>query len=146
MTATNVQATIGGHVLDNLIKRIDIFRENGIGRWELTVDNTNDVTSLLSFGNEATVLGINNVSLMAGYLDDKNSDINDSTAVYNKNAKIVGRNYGRDLARLFITAKYADIKIDDLFEAALNLAGSEITYSSPSLGPRLKSEWKRTYL
>jgi hypothetical protein len=91
-------------------------------------------------------LGINGTTVMAGRVDDVLPEVNDPAAVFSKYVTIKGRNYGRDLARLFITKNYANWRFDDLIDNALSLAGSEITYTSPGTADYVDADFKSSYL
>jgi hypothetical protein len=144
---TTIQATVGGHDVVSVLKRVDVWHEGGgVGRWELAVNNLTDASQILAANDEATNIGVNGVTLMKGYLDDVIPRVNDESAVYSKQLTVKGRNYGRDLANLFIIKKYLQTKIDDLMEDALTLAGSEITFSSSSVGSVVDADFNKTYL
>ena len=152
---TTLYTLIGGYELGNHAKRVDIWRDCicGIGRWEVLLDNGLNWIGSLAIPPEAAVdLRINSVILMKGYLDDKLPYVKDTSAVYLNLIRMIGRDYGQDLANLFLgnpmaAVSYINWKIDDIIDNALLLAGSEITYTSASTGavvPRF--DFKKTYL
>ena len=144
---TTINATINSLIFGSAATRIDIWHEGGgIGRWEIMLDNSSGASQILSANLVASNLGINGTNFMQGYVDDVLPEVRDESAVFSKYVKVVGRNYGRDLANLFIINKYAATKFDDMVDAALLLAGSEITYTSPSTAPVVDADFNKTYL
>lgn len=145
---TTINATINGvSEWGGAAKRIDIWHESGgIGNWEILFDNDSGGSQLLTPNLVASNLGVNGVNLMQGYVDDILPDVKDPAAVFSKYGRVVGRNYGRDLACKFIIKDYAGTTLDDLVEDALSEAGSEITFTSPSTAPVVDAKFNKTYL
>ena len=83
--------------------------------------------------------------MMKGYVDDIFPFLGDR-GYYTNKLTIMGRDYGRDLARLLYTGGSSVMKGDDLFEAILTAKGSEITYTSPSVAPEVPLDRERTPL
>lgn len=145
---TTINATINGESgFGAAAKRIDVWHEGGgIGRWEIMLDNSSGASQILSTNMVASDLGINGVTLMKGYVDDVLPEVSDETAVFSKYVKAIGRNYGRDLASLFLIKQYVDWKFDDLVEDALGEVDSEITFSSPSTAPIGDVDFNKSFL
>ncbi|MBA7540126.1 hypothetical protein ES705_32420 [subsurface metagenome] len=95
--------------------------------------------------NDVVILKIDNVELLRGYVDDVQPYL-DPQGVYTNLIKVVGRDYGRDLARLYVTASYSDTKGDDTIADLLAKAGSEILYTSPHTAPVINMARNRTFL
>jgi hypothetical protein len=144
---TTINATINGEsAWGGAAKRLDIWHEGGgIGRFEMQFDNSSGGSQLLDC-DQVAVLGINGTTLMNGYVDDILPNVKDVSAIFSKYGRVVGRNYGKDLAGLFITKNYRNTKLDDLVDDALSEAGSEITFSSPSEAPEVDAKFKDTFL
>ena len=145
---TSIQATINSEsAFGAAAKRIDIWHEGGgIGRWELMLDNISGASQILSTNLVASVLGINGTVLMKGYVDDVLPEVKDESAIFSKYVKVTGRNYGRDLANLFLIYNYTAIKFDDLVDNALLIASSEITYTSPHTAPVIDLNFNKSFL
>ena len=144
---TTINAVINDLPFGSAAKRIDIWHEvGGIGRWELLFDDISGGSELLQPNMVASNLGINGFNLMQGYVDDILPSVADGEAVLSKYCRVVGRNYGRDLAAKFLIKNYAKWKLDDLIEDALISAGSEITYDSAGTAPEVDLTFNKTYL
>jgi hypothetical protein len=140
--------TVGGSSKSSYARRIDTWREslNGIGRFEVLLDNAGSVLSNLT-PESVVVLGVNGSTLMTGYLDDVVPFVNtDPSAVYEETVKFVGRDYGQDLANLFLEKEYFNIRVDNIIDDALNSTGSEITFTSPSSLSQKDVSFKKDYL
>ena len=144
---TSIQAIINNQNFGLAAKRLDVWHEGGgIGHWELELDNASGASQILATNYSVTNLGINGSLLMKGYLDDVLPSVKDASAVFSKYVKANGRNYGRDLANLFIIKKYGSVRIDDLVTDALALSGSEITFASPGIAPVVDADFNKTFL
>ena len=146
INTTIIRPIYGATDFAGAAKRLDIWHEGSIGHFEILFDNITDASEILSANLVASVLGINGTTLMSGYVDDVLPEVSDESAVFSKFVKVTGRNYGRDLANLFIIKKYAVTKFDDLIEDALSVADSEITFTSPSTAPVVDADFNKTYL
>ena len=143
---TTINSIINSQDFAGAAKRLDIWIESGgVGRWELELDNISGASQILAT-NYIVSLGINGTTLMAGYVDDVKPEVSDENAVFSKYVTCTGRNYGRDLSRLFIIKDYVNKKFDDIVDDALSIAGSEITYTSPSTADIVSIKFNRTYL
>jgi len=144
---TSISATINSELFGSAAKRIDIWHEGGgIGRWELKLDNSSGASQILDANYVASVLGINGVNLMQGYVDDVMPEVSDPQAVFSKDLTVKGRNYGRDLASLFVIRNFVKVRFDDVVDEALSLAESEITFTSPSTAPYVDVDFNKTFL
>lgn len=144
---TTIQATINSLPFESAATRLDIWHEGGgIGHWELELDNITGASQILSANLVASALGINGTVFMAGYVDDVLPNVKDPSAVFSKYVKVTGRNYGRDLANLFLIYKFTAIKFDDLVHNVLLWTDSEITYTSPHTAPVVDADFNKTYL
>ncbi len=144
---TTINAVINGKPFGGAAKRIDIIHESGgVGSWELKLDNSTDASEILAVNHEASDLGINGAVLMKGKVDDVLPDDSDPKTVISKYVKVVGRNFGRPLVDRFLVKKYANFRIDDLFEDALAAVGCDIVYVSPSSGDFVDVDFNKTFL
>ncbi len=117
---TTLYASIAAADKSAIIKRMDIYREslNGIGRFELLFDNTGNVLTGTA-SQSAVELKIDTVSLMKGYVDDYIPTVKGGEAVYLEEAKVMGRDYGQDLANIVLSHDYYSFDFDDILENAL---------------------------
>jgi hypothetical protein len=144
---TSLQAVINGVDLSAVLNRVDVWRDSGgVGRWAIEIDDSDNVSASILNGAVLTFLGVNGESLIKGYVDTVTPVDEDTAAVCYKTAKIEGRSYGRDLVNLTLNKVKYTGKIDDDFAQAIIDANSELTYVSPSVGPEVEIEFKRTYL
>ena len=128
------------------VLELDIWGDDlKVGRWQMLLRNTDNKYGDRFHTNEASDIEINAATMMKGYVDDVFPHLDDR-GVYTNNLKIMGRDYGRDLARLMYSAAFVDTKGDDLIDAILTAKGSEITYTSPSTAAVVNMERSRTYL
>lgn len=126
----------------------DIWRDalNGIGRWEVILNNQGHKWGSTFTPDDSFLIRINGVLMMMGYVDDVHPYL-ETKGVYPERIKLMGRDYGMDLAQLYLTQEFANQRADDIVAAALVATGSEITYVSPSaLPPSTNYEFDRTYL
>ncbi len=143
----SVYALIDTDVITDDILEMDIWQESRkVGRWRLILKNIDNKWAGDLLQNDDSFLKINNVTMMAGYLDDPYPFLDEKMGVYTNKIKVLGRDYGRDLAKLYHSAGYVDTKADDLLAALLAAVSSEIIYSSPSTAPIVNMERSRTYL
>jgi len=123
--------SIAAYISSNLLtaRKIDIWRESlaGIGRWEVLLENQGNTYGGTINPQDDVELKINDVSMMKGYVDDVLPEVNDSSAVYRNLMKVVGRDYGQDLANLIHTEKYANQNIKAIIMDVLSETGTEIT-------------------
>lgn len=128
--------------------RLDLWRESqaGLGRLRVLLLNTGNKYGDKFLPQEDCEFRIDNISLMKGYVDDVNPYVDDEADTYHELIEVVGRDYGQDLANLFLEKEYADKPVDDIFTDALSSVGSEIAYSSPSVLPKRTFGFQRTFL
>lgn len=134
------------YVSDDCLE-LDIWRDSlsGIGRWQVILENTGNKWGGDFIPDEAVELRINGVLMMNGYVDDVVPFLA-LRGEYTNHIKVIGRDYGMDLAQLYLTASYAQDNADDIVDFALAAAGSEITYVSPTAAAVIDYEFNRTYL
>lgn len=143
---TSVYAKIDEDIVSADVHELDIWRESlGVGRWQLILGNKANKWGDDFHTSDVVILKIDNVELLRGYVDDVQPYL-DPQGVYTNLIKVVGRDYGRDLAKLYVTASYSDTKGDDAIDDLLAKAGSEILYTSPHLAPVINMARNRTYL
>ncbi len=144
---THVSAFIGGKDVSCYVISADIWRDalNGIGRWELILDNQGHWWGGAFSVDDDITIRINGSLMMRGYVDDVFPYI-DSKGEYTELIKVSGRDYGMDLAQLYVTRDYPNRRADDTVDVALLWVLSEITYTSPSAAPVVDYEADRTYL
>jgi hypothetical protein len=146
---TRVSAWIDGKDVSCYIISADIWRDalNGIGRWELILDNQNHWWGGAFAVDDDITIHINGSLMMMGYVDDIAPYI-DSKGEYTEFIKVNGRDYGMDLAQLYISSAplWENRTADDIVDIALLMAGSEISYVTPSTAPVIDYEFDRTYL
>jgi hypothetical protein len=132
----------------NTARKIEISHESlaRLRRWEVLLENQDNEYGGTLDPQDPAELKINDVSMLKGYIDDVLPSVDDPFAVYRNLLNVVGRDYGQDLANLFLTKEYRDENYDDIFDDALSTAGSEITYTSPSTGSILDYSFKRQFL
>ena len=108
-------------------KRIEITRKSmaGIGTWVAIIDNVGNQYGGTLTPENIVELKINAVSLLKGYLDDVQPYVDDEKAVYYNLLKAVGRDYGQDLANLYLTAEYYNDEGDDIADNALGSGQTE---------------------
>jgi len=130
------------------VLRLELWRESqaGLGRFRVLLLNTGNKYGDKFLPQEDCEFRIDNVSLMKGYVDDVNPYIDDEADTRDESIEVAGRDYGQDLANLFLEKEYADTPVDDMFADALTSAGSEITYSSASAIPKRTFGFQRTFL
>ena len=143
----SVYALIDTDVVTDDILEMDIWQETRkVGRWQLILKNINNKWAGDLIQNDDSFLKINNVTMMAGYLDDPYPFLDEKMGVYTNKIRVLGRDYGRDLAKLYHSGGYVDTKADDLLAILLTAVSSEITYDSLSTAPPVNMERSRTYL
>jgi len=130
------------------VLRLDLWRESqaGIGRFRVLLLNTGNKYGDKFQPQEYCEFKIDDVSLMKGYVDDVNPVVDDEAETHHELIEVAGRDYGQDLANLFLEKDYADKPVDDIFADALSSAGSEISYTSGSILPRRTFSFQRTFL
>ena len=143
---TTINAVINNSNLASVIKRINIYHENGgVGRWEIEIDNLTDASQILTTNQVASDLGINGVVLTQGYVDDVLPSNSDESAVTSKYVKVNGRNNGRDLQNLFLIKNYTE-RLGNLIHLALTDAGSEISCTQTAMGPIVTGKFNKSFL
>ena len=143
---STVQAIIGEDTVSSDILEFDIWRESlKVGRWELVLKNEDNKYAGDLVQNDVSQLKINDVPMLIGYVDDPYTFLA-KKGVYTNLMNLKGRDYGRDLARLYATANFVDVKADDVLEKLLSITDSEITYTSPQAAPLVNVDKARTYL
>jgi len=148
MTMTTVGGIIdvgvSNYDISNYIVEMDLWREamNGIGRWEVIINNPADVWGATFTSNMEVQLLINTVTMMRGYVDDVVPFL-DRKGQYTNMMKISGRDYGMPLAHLFFNGLYLNTNSNTIIIAAL--AGSGITLPVAA-DPNITYEWDRTFL
>ena len=145
---SSIQIMIGG--ISREARRTDIFRESlaGIGRFDVELENQGNIYGGVFNSQDAVELKINNNSMMKGYVDDILPNVKDPAAVYRNLMQVLGRDYGQDLANLFITRDYGNtLTPPAIFQTSLIEAGSEIGWAaSPSSFSPIPYKFKRQYL
>jgi len=145
---TQISGWIGGKDVTCYIIGADIWRDalNGIGRWQLILDNQGHWWGGAFTVDDNVTIRINGSLMMMGYVDDIFPYI-DSKGEYSEYIRVNGRDYGMDLAQLYITQEYVNIDAKLIVQNALGIAGSEITYAGapPWPGP-INYEFDRTLL
>jgi hypothetical protein len=132
-------------------RRIDIFRESlaGIGRFEVQLENQDNIYGGEFAPQDPVELKINNTSMMKGYVDDILPNVKDPAAVYRNLMRVLGRDYGQDLVNLFHTKKYLDTEVVDIIADALYqppIYESELGATWSENFPDISYEFKRQYL
>ncbi len=141
-----IGATTGLEYVSDDVLEADIWGEDlQVGRWQLLLKNIDNKYGGRFHAAEDSVIEINTVSMMKGYVDDVFPFLGDR-GYYTNKLTVVGRDYGRDLARLMYSAGYVDTRGDDIIEAILIAKGSEISFNSPSTAAIIPIERTRTYL
>lgn len=143
---TSVYALIDEDLVSADVHELDIWRQSlSVGRWQLVLSNKANKWGDDFHTSDVVVLKIDGVELLRGYVDDVQPYL-DPQGVYTNLIKVVGRDYGRDLAKLYVTASYSDTKGDDVIADLLTKAESEILFTSPHLAPVINIARVRTYL
>jgi len=147
---TTIDATINGYPLELAAKRLVYVADGAITCFELYFS---DVTagSALAPANSTARVGINGVELLRGYVDDRLPEVSDEQTVFEKEAVIKGRGYGRDLAFKFLSgkdAKIVDVPFNEFVAEAIQRASC---YLITSVGdsndfPSVACDIDRTYL
>lgn len=134
------------YVSDDTIQA-DLWRDSlsGIGRWEIILENTNNKWGGDFLPDEDVEIRFDGILMMRGYVDDVVPFL-EPAGVYKNQIKVLGRDYGMDLAQLYITREYPNRRADDTVNVALLMATSEIDYTSHSVAPVINFEFNRTYL
>jgi len=129
MTTVGGIIDVGGaaHDISNYIVEMDLWREalNGIGRWEVVINNDADVWGATFNTYEEVQLLINGVTMMRGWVDDIKPYL-DRKGVYTNMMTISGKDYGIDLLNLFHSGSYLNTTADGIIIAALAATGSWI--------------------
>jgi hypothetical protein len=145
---TRVTAIIGGYDVSCYVIGADIWRDalNAVGRWQLILDNQGHWWGGAFAVDDDVTIRINGSLMMMGYVDDIFPYL-DSKGEYTEYIRVNGRDYGMDLAQLYITQEYVNTDAKVIVQNALGLAGSEIAYAAfpPVAGP-IDYEFDRTYL
>lgn len=145
MTQT-ISVTVGGHTVTGDVLEIDIYKEVfTVGRCEITIINEANEWGDDFEPDDAILIIVGVDTVFRGYVDDV-KPYNDPTFNNLPLTKIYGRDKAFDLAQLYITKKYKDTEIDDVFDDALSTATAEITYTSQTTGAVISHEFKRGYL
>lgn len=95
---------------------------------------------------DAVELKINTVSMLKGYLDNVLPEVSNQHAAYEELIKVLGRDYGQDLANLQLTKDYYNTAVEDIFDDALTETGAEITLSALSNLSSFNLSFKDDYL
>lgn len=144
---TTVAFTIGGVDYSNYVIQADIWRESltGIGRWEVILDSMgNNWLGVFAFAQVVTI-SIDGALMMEGYIDDIKPFLADR-GTFTIHYRLLGRDYGLDLALLYISTSYRNTRADDAVQAALIASGGQIRFASPSTAPLIDYEFDRTFL
>lgn len=144
---TSIDFWIGATGYNFHIYEADIWRDamTGIGRWEVLLDPLTSYWPGMIAVDQGVRIDINGVTMMRGYVDDVETFI-DRRGTYTDLYRLKGRDYGMDLAQLYISQPYQNTRADNVVQAALLAAGSEISYASPALAPFIDYEFTRTFL
>lgn len=164
---TSIVFEVNGTPYEDYVLRADIWREaaNGIGRWEVILDPRGGYWPGIFAVDNGIEIQINASLMMLGYIDDikpfrESRDISGYSVARAEHTglwKLVGRDYGMDLAQFYFTAaagNYQYTRADDLVDNVLaslvvlyGVGNPEITYASPAAAPRINYDWApRTYL
>lgn len=144
---TTVDFTIGGVDYADYVIQADTWRESltGIGRWEAILDpRANNWLGVFAVDQVMTI-NIDGIRMMEGYLDAAKPFL-DRRGVFTDLYHLQGRDYGLDLALLYITADYRNMRADDIVQAALITSGGEIRFGSPSAAAFVDYEFNRTFM
>lgn len=138
---------VGGTDYSNYVQQADLWRESltGIGRWEVVLDPYPNFWGGMFAVDQNIRIFIDGVLMMEGYIDDIKPFLAD-TGTFTVLYRLSGRDYGIDLALLYISALYRNTRADDIVQAALIAAGSEIRFASPSIAGFIDYEFDRTFL
>jgi len=143
---TTVNTIIGEDDVSGDILELDIWaKDMAVGRWRVLLKNLADKWGGDFHTNDPVTLTINTVDMMKGYLDDAKNGLSDK-GVYTNEIEVIGRDYGRDLARLYYTAKYSETEADDVIRDLLLQTGSEITGPNLATTPIVNIDRSRTFL
>jgi len=171
---TTIDFEVNGTPYDNYVLRADIWREaaNGIGRWEVILDPRAGVWPGIFAVDNNIRIDINGVQMMLGYIDDVKpfrefrdiSGYDVGTARHTGLWKLIGRDYGMDLAQFYYTTpagndyqyRRADDIVNDVIVSLNTNFGAvpppylypEITPpTAPFTAPIINYDWApRTYL
>jgi hypothetical protein len=126
-----------GRELGPAIKRLEVSIDGPVGSCSFYLDNSSGISQILETGDYIADLGIDNHTLLRGYIDDVLPELENAPYVFSKYVTVKGRNFGRDLTRLMIKADFKDTKLGDVFNVGLLAARSEIAadYASTGVGP-----------
>lgn len=144
---TTIAFRVDGVEYSNNVLQADIWRESlsGIGRWEVLLDPLG-ANWLGTFTiDQNIIIDIDGVRMMEGYIDDVEPLLDDK-GVFTILYRLYGRDYGMDLAQLYLSADYVNMRADDMVQAALLATGSEIRFVSPSAAGFGNYEFDRTFL
>jgi hypothetical protein len=144
MTNETIQVLIGsgGSVLDvsSRIVKMPCWIQrpitNGIGSWQLELDNGDSGLNERLVGDEPITVSINNVEQFAGYIDKKPRVLNGDTIL------LSGRDSGQDLQNKLLWSLYCHTdsfsgKADDIIADMLTKTSSEIGFTSPHTAPEI---------
>ena len=144
---TTVTFNIGGNDHSHHVIQADLWRESltGIGTWEVILDpHPHNWTGVFAVDQPVSI-SINGVLMMAGYLDAAKPFLAD-TGTFTLLYRLSGRDYGLDLATLYIIADYRNMRADDIVQAALIASGGELRFASPSAAIFQNYEFNRKFL
>lgn len=151
---TSVNSTIFEDDVSSDITELDLWSESlNVGRWRLLLKNIANKWGEDFNPNDFTELKIDDALMMKGYVDDVFLPL-DERGVYTNMLEVVGRDYGRNLARLYHTGEYGDVKADEVIEDIFTQAQAEIpieyriSYNAPepAVAPIINILRSRTFL
>lgn len=145
---TTINATINSLNFATVAKRLDIWADGPISRFELLLDNLTDASQILATNHVVSDIGANGVTLLKGYVDDVSPIDADESAVSNKLVKVSGRNVARPLATLFHIKKYANVYLNTMIDDALAHTGADIlpVGGLPPPVPLVDIDFNKSYL
>ena len=112
---------------------------NGIGTWQLVLDNCDSGLNGLFAGDDPIAISINSAEILTGYLDKGATKLRGVSSNY---IYLSGRDSGQDTQNKLLWSLYAHTdafsgKADDIIEDMLSQTSSEIGFTSPSTAPEI---------
>jgi hypothetical protein len=146
---TTVSITVGATDVSADVMRIEVWRKatEGIGRFTVTVRNTNGVYSNFFAADSLVTITVDNAVLIKGYVDAVQPKVTQSEQTrFLQTLEISGRDYGQDLMNKLYDKVYQPQAADDIIADLLSGAGSEIALTSPHTAPQIYYDSQGAFL
>lgn len=128
------------NISDSLIEQLEFWLKatDGVGRFTVKLDNSENAWIDIIAPDDSIQIKCDGITVFEGYIDKGYPEAKENHLM---TFEVVGRDYGQDLQNKLVNKSgawmYEKQPADDIIDAMLSQAASEITYVSPGTAPEI---------